>query len=546
MMIIIPRCGFNRNTHRSIIYGPYQLGGATFRHLAVEQGVLQVAYFLRQWRTVSLVGDLLRCSVAWLQASVGTSYSALKYPQTPIPHLESKWLASMLSFLANHGLSIHLDKTYIPPPQRQKDEYIMDLLMSSNHYTPAELRKLNYCRLFLNVTTISELAKPCGTVLDTSILDGTPSSQSSRSTHLAIHQESPSVNEWKMWRRANLIWSDINGKLRKPLGPWTQQIHSQRCRHQAYQHTQVLWIRQQDHNTYREYRAPNSARTYKATFQIVDFEMIPAQATPVEIQQHIVSDLWRIVSPGQTIIPQTASRPMEDMTFVEYMQSLDDWEVELLHDMEMEEDSFEFCVNLQPYQRAVSDGYVRHHNQGAFGWTICNEQGQRVAAGMGPASGSRPTSYRAEAYGMLSLLRFLIRIREYTAMNFQWVGVIATDSQSILDTLNGVDNANINDDIPMSPNGGKIVLDVLVPDWDVLVEIHHRSLEQSPQIKLDYVKGHQDRTTPYAQLNQMAQSLGGTRRHNHGAISQVHSLSSIGSAPSHIYNVEVQLVSTRI
>ena len=54
----------------------------------------------------------------------------------------------------------------------------------------------------------------------------------------------------------------------------------------------------------------------------------------------------------------------------------------------MEEDPFELCVNLQPYQQAVSDGSVRHHNQGAFGWTIRNEQGQRVAAGMGPASKS--------------------------------------------------------------------------------------------------------------------------------------------------------------
>ena len=89
-------------------------------------------------------------------------------------------------------------------------------------------------------------------------------------------------------------------------------------------------------------------------------------------------------------------------------------------------------------------------------------------------------------------------------MNFQWVGIIATDSQSLLDTLIGVDEVNTNDDIPMSPNGGRIVLDVLIPDWDVLVEIQ-RSLEQLPPIKLDYVKGHQDRTTPYAQLDQMAQ-----------------------------------------
>ena len=60
MSIIIPRCGYNRNTHRSIIYGPHRLGGAGFRHLATEQGVLQVTYFLRHWRKQSQVGRLFR------------------------------------------------------------------------------------------------------------------------------------------------------------------------------------------------------------------------------------------------------------------------------------------------------------------------------------------------------------------------------------------------------------------------------------------------------------------------------------------------------
>ena len=73
MNIIIPRCGFNRNTHRSIIYGPQRLSGAGFRHLAVEQGALQVAYFLRHWRLQSQVGQMLKCTVHWMHLSVGVS-----------------------------------------------------------------------------------------------------------------------------------------------------------------------------------------------------------------------------------------------------------------------------------------------------------------------------------------------------------------------------------------------------------------------------------------------------------------------------------------
>jgi hypothetical protein len=89
-------------------------------------------------------------------------------------------------------------------------------------------------------------------------------------------------------------------------------------------------------------------------------------------------------------------------------------------------------------------------------------------------------------------------------MHFPWIGIIATDSQSLLDTLNGVNELEQNDDTPINIDGGKVVLDVLIPDWDVLIEIQ-RSLDQLPQIKLQYVKGHQDRDTPYAQLNQKAQ-----------------------------------------
>ena len=73
MSIIIPRCGFNRHTHRAILYGPSSIGGANFRLLHIEQGLLQVTYFIRQLRLASLVGQWLHCTMAWLQLSLGVS-----------------------------------------------------------------------------------------------------------------------------------------------------------------------------------------------------------------------------------------------------------------------------------------------------------------------------------------------------------------------------------------------------------------------------------------------------------------------------------------
>ena len=505
MNIIIPRCGFNRNTHRSIIYGPQRLGGAGFRHLAVEQGALQLAYFLRHWRLQSQVGKMLQCTVHWMHLSVGVSYSILENPTVQLPHLESKWIASMRDFMARHQLYMQLDNPGIPPLQREHDQHIMDLLIGSNHYTATEIRKLNYCRLYLRAVTLSDLALPCGTAIDSNLLDGNPSPHSCRDNHLSVHQESPSPTEWKIWRRANLIWSTIDGNLRTPLGRWLHPPQKQRRRHYAYHHRRILWIHHEA-DMYTEWKRTGFVSPlFLATGTTASFEDLSNFAQPVQVQQSSDSQSWIVHDPGRPILytpppPHINTHP----TFTHYVRTLNAWEAELLQHSETTQDSYSFCVEAQPCFRAGSDGSVRYKTQGSFGWTIRNERNERVAEGMGPARGTQVSSYRAEACGMLSILLFLIRIAEYTEMYFPWKGVIGTDSQSLLDTLHGNDVDPQQTETPMSLDGGKVVLDVLCPDWDILIEIQI-ALEKLPHVKLEYVKGHQDRTKPYDQLDTMAQ-----------------------------------------
>ncbi|KAI2496301.1 hypothetical protein MHU86_18213 [Fragilaria crotonensis] len=97
MSIIVPRCGFNRNTKKAILYGPLALGGASFRSLVVQQGVAQVMMFVRQWRTNSIAGKLLRIAVSWFQSQVGVSYSFLEQVHTPTFGIEMASFPSRLS-----------------------------------------------------------------------------------------------------------------------------------------------------------------------------------------------------------------------------------------------------------------------------------------------------------------------------------------------------------------------------------------------------------------------------------------------------------------
>ena len=139
MSIMMARCGYNRNTKKEILYGPLELGGANFRHLYVQQGVGQVTTFLKHWRLKSLAGKLLKIAVTWFQQQARVSFSILHDVTTPLPHLESKWIGSLRQFLSDTGFKLHLDDAAIPKLQRKYDVHIMDVIIQSNLYKPADI-----------------------------------------------------------------------------------------------------------------------------------------------------------------------------------------------------------------------------------------------------------------------------------------------------------------------------------------------------------------------------------------------------------------------
>jgi hypothetical protein len=110
---------------------------------------------------------------------------------------------------------------------------------------------------------------------------------------------------------------------------------------------------------------------------------------------------------------------------------------------------------------------------------------------MGPARGVKIDSYRAEAYGMLSLLCFLKRLAEYLGQKDEWHGIETPDSQSLLDTIHdGPYVERLTDNpIPSRLKSAKY-LNVLDPDWDITSNIIAVALD-IPGIRFQYVRGHQ-------------------------------------------------------
>lgn len=117
---------------------------------------------------------------------------------------------------------------------------------------------------------------------------------------------------------------------------------------------------------------------------------------------------------------------------------------------------------------------------------MSTDRGERCAQGMGPARSPSPNGYHSESYGILSLLCFLRNLAEFTGKHDQWFGVVATDSQSLIDTVlqRGAHHVPPGVDAPIFGEKSQISsfpLDPTLPDWDVIRGIQVL-LQQMPEL----------------------------------------------------------------
>lgn len=62
------------------------------------------------------------------------------------------------------------------------------MILKSDSFTPKEILRLNYCRLYLQAVTLSDLCMADGVTMDPSMLSGHPGKNSSTSSWVHITQ----------------------------------------------------------------------------------------------------------------------------------------------------------------------------------------------------------------------------------------------------------------------------------------------------------------------------------------------------------------------
>ena len=417
--VLLPKCGFNRHTPNVVVYGSADYGGIGLRQLDVERGISQVYQLLACLRSGGIESQLALIMISWGQCLAGIGDPILTNTTTPLPHLEPMtWLPSVRQFLLEIECTIEISQPFLPNLQRDNDCFLMDQAISAG-FTGKDLRLLNACRLFLGVVLLSDIATLDGKHISPNAINGIKSTVS-EPKGLLPYQSKPGPQSWALWRRFLRTFTGpgrTNSTLSTSLGRW---LHTGTSTHR-------LWHQYLSKATSELFVWTDTGLFQRYIYHVSVFlptnstvPTIPSASIPVATRQHAAGSLV-LLGYSHAITPPPTSPPTD---FGAYLGKLPDWERVLLSDSVLFTDFEALKILLQGTADADSDLELYLCSDGSapmfcgsFGCVCSTTEGIPLFQISGPAPGSRTTSYRAETYGLLALLRFVFHFCSYHGLH---------------------------------------------------------------------------------------------------------------------------------
>ncbi len=494
--------GYVSKFPRKVVFGPQRYGGLGMRMLWSEQLVLQVQLLIKHLRCPSECQQMLNINLAWAQLGTGMGFPILGHPNKHIPHLECAWLSSLRDGLNMVDGSIEMATTHVVPSQRASDSHLMDGICDSQLFSNTQIRKINACRLYLQVTLVSDISTTCGRTVLTSYYQGNKQLRPNRPFHIYPRQNKPNSGTWALWRKAlNAIFlREDKQSWKTPLGAWQRQEGKSQL-WKSYADLEYLYQRQEWEERFTRHSLIKiNRRDNQYTEHGAETEELPSTSYPVTAIHRANS--FEVQRVEFFTIP--SSEPDVPSTLIKQIAQLPDSLSQLLDDTEMlvSETDIGEALSKNETLYLASDGGAAT-NKGSYGWVL--QVGLLpIARGKGRAQGSDPRSFRAEGYGMSSGLLYLLQIHRFYGIqrNRTTANKIICDNQGLLTRIGNSTTWKY-----MTPNV------TLRAEWDVESTIVDSYKQLGIPFTLVHVKSHQDDDGPVtgltmeAQLNVQADAL---------------------------------------
>ena len=395
-------------------------------------------------------------------------------------------------------------------------------------FTPADLQRINRCRLFLQANVLSEISTCDGTQLQKEVWKG-QLPVNNYSLLLWPRQPRPSAQAWRIWRRF-LTQALRPGKytcysthlpLKQPLGDWFSDFQRDRQWQWFYSPRSTTFLRHD--RMAKSYQGHPAQTNQHRIVADIDPEFcrydLPDDAVPCDprIRDDVVSISVHTSFPSPSPPPQPVVQqscpytdqilphpnqppsvpvPSTPTNWSTSYQQLAEWEAALLP-ATLNPSLFDFINHAHQQQATIfhcSDG-SSSGNLGSFGWTF-GPNATIILKHSGPAFGLPMDSYLAEGYGLLSSSCFWYRLTKLVLHRRRPRFKIRMycDNKSLV--------RRVNEFICMDGSFRRS----LAPNYDV-VFLTACVLAQFPPetIQVQHVKGHQDALAPLHKLSWPAQ-----------------------------------------
>ena len=471
---LLQSSGIAKSAPRDLIFSDKQYNGLGIKHPYYTQAIIHIQTIMNCESVDPQTKKLLMTSWEESRWECGTFGHLTACPERIIKGISDTWIKNSLMFMINHDIEIE-DSLPKLKPSREKDKSIMSCF-SKNSEDHSILKKLNYCRQYLNVTTLSDITSTDGTTVCKWAWEGTKPDRWVNIPTLRRNPERKQLN-WKLWRHhLNLLGMNQNSKKWTiPLGPWLNSNH-QTWKYLFSRSNDVILAKHGGlYTAFSRLQQRRPSRSYSGKF-----------GNPQIWHHHLPKDLVRAdfhrrgSQQGHLIQVETTPNNNEGeqlhstVNQLHILEETDEWALELI----LSDDS---GVAIRDAIKegtclAISDGSFKNNRGTSAG--IIEKQGipesRLIVLNRVPGIAEDHSAYRAELAGVCGTITAITKIVQYYNIKIGKAR-IGLDGQSVLNRIT-------------NPNSIKSSM----PSYDLLRYITDKVKTSPINIEFFWVKGHQD------------------------------------------------------
>ncbi len=492
----LSKAGICRNISRAVAFASISHQGLGIKNPFWTQGICKLIVLLDQGQQITQ--QLIDVSWARMVQETGLGSNFWHFPYQRMHKLLTKgWVMSIWEFLStSESIKVtRRDNLMNRTPRFKGDRYIMQAILEQTNITGDELRMINYCRIYLQVELISDIATADGKFIRQDVWVGKRVlEQGNTNTFEWAKQPRPSEKIWQLWRNTLQMAFRLssNGKFDIPVPPievtpdwrWVYHNDTQRLYHKVADGFSEYLV-------YRDSRTRSSRRLpFRASGGVV--QTMPEDIIAVSTYRNGIN----IMIDGFGSYTKEESIPMNINNYIRLTQQGQNAEI------------LDALVNNK--LMIVSDGSEKNFN-GAAAWIVTSEklfEEDTYIQGHIKVPKCRCDSYRAECFGLYGgiwSLTQLLKSLDPTRRARRYEVEIGCDNISAISKC--LDTSKYP------------IIGSNESDFDIINAVRH-ILPEGIIIKWRHVKGHQEGPDLdiWGQLNNMADQWAGEHRRNENEV----------------------------